>query len=137
MTTSLAKFFVATSFLAFASFAQAGWDINITEGQTQLLASSNSFASEGELRFASQMISTNTPDANGFLYVENVAQYNCAKNSYQLVKSMGFKSWDDQGVSIDSDMGKWLPVVAGTPQQSMVNNLCKMAVADATRAINN
>jgi hypothetical protein len=47
------------------------------------------------------MISTDRPDTNGFLYVENVAQYSCQKNAYQLVKAIGYKTWDDQGTSID------------------------------------
>ncbi len=136
MNTSFAKFFVASSMLAAASFANAGWDVSINEGQSQLLAATSSFATDGELRFASQMVSTNTPDANGFLYVENIAQYNCDKNAYQLVKAKGFKSWDDQGVSIDNAMGKWMPVVAGTPQQAMLNKLCKISVADASSVIN-
>ncbi len=136
MNKSLTKFFAATSLMAFASFAQATWDISISEGQSQLLASSNSIATDGELRFASQMISTNTPDSNGFLYVENIAQYNCDKNVYQLVKATGYKTWNDQGVSIDAAMGKWMPVIAGTPQQTMMNKLCKLSVADASAAIN-
>lgn len=136
MNTSFTKFFAATALISFASFAQASWDISISEGSSQLLASSNSFATDGELRFAAQMISTDTPDSNGFLYVENIAQYNCDKNAYQLVKATGYKTWDDQGVSIDAAMGKWLPVVSGTPEQIMINKLCKLSVADASSAIN-
>ena len=65
-----------------ASVSHAAWDISIAQDNSQLLAASSSFASDGDLRFASQMISTNEPDANGFVYVENLAQYNCKKNAY-------------------------------------------------------
>jgi hypothetical protein len=82
------------------------------------------------------MISTNEPDANGFVYVENIAQYNCQKNAYQLVKSVGFKSWDDKGVSIDQAMGKWNVVKASSPEQLMLNQLCKQSVADASSFVN-
>jgi hypothetical protein len=136
MIKSFSKLIAITSIFTCVSFAHANWDVSITEGQNQLLASSNSFAADGHLRFASQMISNNTPDANGFLYVENIAQYNCEKNAFQLVKATGFKSWDDQGVSIDSALGKWMPVVAGTAQQVMINNLCNFSVADASSNIN-
>jgi hypothetical protein len=136
MIKSFSKLIAITSIFACVSLAHAGWDVSINEGQNQLLASSNSFASDGQLRFATQMISTNTPDANGFLYVENIAQYNCEKNAYQLVKAIGYKSWNDQGVSIDSTLGKWTQVVAGTAQQSMMNKLCNFSVADASSTIN-
>lgn len=136
MNTSFAQKLIASSMLAVASLAHAGWDVSINEGQSQLLAATSSFATDGELRFASQMVSTDTPDANGFLYVENIAQYSCDKNAYQLVKATGFKSWDDQGVSIDNALGKWMPVVAGTSQQVMLNKLCKISVADASGVIN-
>ncbi len=137
MNTSFAKFFAAVSVSMFASFAHATWDYSVTQDQTKLLASSGSFAADGDLRFASQMISTNQPDANGFVYVENIAQYSCQKNAYQLVKAIGFKSWDDKGASIDQAMGKWMPVKAGTPEQSMMNKLCNLSLADASSTIKN
>lgn len=135
MIKSFAKHIALSSLFACVSLSHAGWDVTINEGQNQLLASSNSFAADGQLRFAAQMISTDTPDANGYLYVENIAQYNCEKNTYQLVKATGFKSWDDQGVSIDSALGKWMPVVGGTSQQVMMNKLCNFSIADASSFI--
>ena len=137
MNTSFAKFIAAVSVSLFASLAHATWDFSVSQDQTQLLASSGSFAADGDLRFASQMVSTNQPDANGFLYVENIAQYSCQKNAYQLVKAIGFKSWDDQGTAIDSAMGKWMPVKAGSPEQTMMNKLCNLSVADASNVIKN
>ena len=136
MNTSIFKLIAISSITVLASVSHAAWDITISQDKSQLLAASNSFAADGELRFASQMISTNEPDANGFVYVENLAQYNCRKNAYQLVKSTGFKSWDDKGVSLDQAMGKWINVKAGTPEQLMLNKLCNQSFADASNIIN-
>jgi hypothetical protein len=137
MKTSFTKFFAAASVSLFATFAHATWDYSVSQDQTQLLASSGSFAADGDLRFASQMISTDRPDANGFLYVENIAQYSCQKNAYQLVKAVGYKSWDDQGANIDHALGKWMPVKLGSPEQTMLNKLCNLSVADASNVIKN
>jgi hypothetical protein len=132
MSHSFAKLIATSSIAMFASFAHAAWDFSISQGNSQLLASTSSFTADDDLRFASQMVSTNQPDANGFLYVENIAQYSCIKNAYQLVKAIGYKSWNDQGVSIDQTMGKWIPVTTGTPEQAMINKLCNLSVADAS-----
>ena len=136
MKTSIFKLIAISSLSMLASVSHAAWDISISQDKSQLLVASNSFAADGELRFASQMISTNEPDSNGFVYVENIAQYNCQKNAYQLVKSVGFKSWDDKGVSVDQAMGKWNVVKVGSPEQLMINQLCKQSVADASSFIN-
>ena len=136
MNTSIFKLIAISSLAVLASVSHAAWDISISQDKSQLLAASSSFAADGELRFASQMISTNEPDANGFVYVENLAQYNCPKNAYQLVKAIGFKSWDDKGVSIDQAMGKWNVVKAGSPEQLMLNKLCNQSMADASSFIN-
>ena len=136
MNRSIIKLIAISSFSVLASFSHAAWDISISQDNSQLLAASSSFAADGDLRFASQMISTNEPDANGFVYVENLAQYNCQKNAYQLVKAIGFKSWDDKGVSIDQAMGKWNVVKAGSPEQLMLNKLCNQSMADASSFIN-
>ena len=136
MNTSIYKLIAISSITLLASVSHAAWDISISQDNSQLLVASNSFAADGELRFASQMISTNEPDANGFLYVENSAKYNCQKNAYQLVKATGFKSWDDIGVSIDQTMGKWNVVKAGSPEQLILNKLCKQSVADASSFFN-
>ena len=136
MSTSIFKLIAISSITLLASVSHAAWDISITQDNSQLLAASNSFAADGELRFASQMISNNAPDANGFLYVENLAQYNCPKNAYQLVRSIGFQSWDDKGVSIDQALGKWNVVKAGSPEQLMLNKLCNQSMADASSFIN-
>jgi hypothetical protein len=136
MNTSIFKLIAISSITVLASVSHAAWDISISDNDSQLLAASNSFATDGELRFASQMTSTNEPDANGFLYVENIAQYNCQKSAYQLVRSIGFKSWDDKGVSIDQALGKWNVPKAGTPEQVMLNKLCNQSMADASSFIN-
>jgi hypothetical protein len=136
MTHTFAKLIAASSIAMFASLAHATWDFSITQGNSQLLASISSFTADDDLRFASQMVSTNMPDANGFVYVENIAQYSCKKNAYQLVKATGFKTWNDQGVSIDQSMGKWIAVTSGTPEQAMINKLCNLSVADASSVSN-
>jgi len=136
LNTSIFKLIAISSITLLASVSHAAWDISISEDKTQLLAASSSFAADGDLRFASQMISNNEPDANGFLYVENIAQYNCQKSAYQLVRAIGFKSWDDKGVSIDQAMGKWNVVKAGSPEQLMLNKLCNQSMADASSFIN-
>lgn len=99
MTHSFAKLIAISSMALFASLANASWDFNITQGNSQLLASTSSFTADDDLRFASQMVSTNQPDANGFLYVANIAQYSCKKTAYQLIKAIRYKTWNDQGVS--------------------------------------
>jgi hypothetical protein len=136
LNTSIFKLIAISSITLLASVSHAAWDISISEDKTQLLAASSSFAADGDLRFASQMISNNEPDANGFLYVENIAQYNCQKSAYHLVRAIGFKSWDDKGVSIDQAMGKWNVVKAGSPEQLMLNKLCNQSMADASSFIN-
>ena len=136
MNTSIYKLIAISSIAMLATTSHAAWDINIAQDKSQLLAASSSFTADGDLRFAAQMLSTNEPDANGFVYVENIVQYNCQKNAYQLVKSTGFKSWDDKGVSLDQAMGKWINVKAGTPEQLMLNKLCNQSFADASSIIN-
>jgi hypothetical protein len=136
LKSSVFKLITISSIAMLASVSHAAWDVNFAQNNSQFLAASSSFAADGDLRFASQMISTNEPDANGFVYVENLAQYNCQKNAYQLVKSTGFKSWDDKGVSLDQAMGKWINVKAGTPEQLMLNKLCNQSFADASNIIN-
>ena len=136
MNTSIYKLIAISSFAMLATTSHAAWDINIAQDKSQLLAASSSFTADGDLRFAAQMLSTNEPDANGFVYVENLAKYNCQKNAYQLVKATGFKSWDDIGVSIDQTMGKWNVVKAGSPEQIMLNKLCNQSVADASSFVN-
>jgi hypothetical protein len=136
LNTSIFKLIAISSITLLASVSHAAWDISISDDKSQLLVASNSFAADGDLRFASQMISNNEPDANGFLYVENIAQYNCQKRAYQLVRAIGFKSWDDKGVSIDQAMGKWNVVKAGSPEQLMLNKLCNQSMADASSFIN-
>jgi hypothetical protein len=136
LKSSAFKLITISSIAMLASVSHAAWDVNFAQNNSQFLAASSSFAADGDLRFAAQMISTNEPDANGFVYVENLAQYNCQKNAYQLVKSTGFKSWDDKGVSLDQAMGKWINVKAGTPEQLMLNKLCNQSFADASNIIN-
>lgn len=136
LKSSVFKLITISSIAMLASVSHAAWDVNFAQNNSQFLAASSSFAADGDLRFAAQMISTNEPDANGFVYVENLAQYNCQKNAYQLVKSTGFKSWDDKGVSLDQAIGKWINVKAGTPEQLMLNKLCNQSFADASNIIN-
>jgi len=69
LSTSIFKLIAISSITLLASVSHAAWDISISQDKSQLLAASSSFAADGELRFASQMISTNEPDANGFVYV--------------------------------------------------------------------
>ena len=66
MTHTFAKLIAASSIAMFASFSYAAWDFSISQGNSQLLASTSSFTADDDLRFASQMVSTNQPDANGF-----------------------------------------------------------------------
>ena len=114
--------------------AQASWDVSVASNNNEYLyASADSYAADGDLRFARQMTSSATPDANGFLYLETIAQFSCTKNAIQVVKATGFKTWDDNGQSVDSLLGMWRVVKNGSNEQVMLNKLCNTSLADATK----
>jgi hypothetical protein len=73
LKSSVFKLITISSIAMLASVSHAAWDVNFAQNNSQFLAASSSFAADGDLRFAAQMISTNEPDANGFVYVENLA----------------------------------------------------------------
>ena len=113
--------------------AQANWDISVnTSEQGRLYASSDSYYAEGDLRISRQLTSLDTPDHNGFLYVETVAQFNCAMNAMKVVKATGFKTWDDAGQSMDHMVGQWQDVKNQANHHAMLKNLCQTKVADAS-----
>ena len=122
---------LSTLFVAMTSFgAHAAWDMNVAAlNNDYLYASADSYAADGDLRFSSQMTSNATPDANGFLYLETIAQFSCTKNAMQVVKATGFKTWDDNGQAVDSMLGAWTDVKNGTNEQAMLNKLCNTSVA--------
>lgn len=130
---SLIVIVMAASSLA----AQAAWDMTVASNNNDYLyASADSYAADGDLRFSSQMTSNATPDANGFLYLETIAQYSCTKNAMQVVKATGFKTWDDNGQSVDSMLGSWREVKNGSNEQVMLNKLCNTSVAEASKFTN-
>ena len=113
--------------------AQADWDVTVSNNdQGHLYAASNSFYAEGDLRISRQLSSFDTPDQNGFLYVETVAQFNCAMNAMKVVKATGFKTWDDTGASIDHMVGQWQDVKSHATHSAMLKNLCQTKVAEAS-----
>lgn len=117
--------------------AQAAWDMTVASNNNDYLyASADSYAADGDLRFSSQMTSNATPDANGFLYLETIAQFSCTKNAMQVVKATGFKTWDDNGQSVDSMLGSWREVKNGSNEQVMLNKLCNTSVAEASKFTN-
>ena len=112
--STILKNLIVIAMTSSAIAAQASWDVTVGSNNNEYLyASADSFAADGNLRFARQMTSTDTPDANGFLYVETIAQFNCTKNAMQVVKAVGFKSWDDNGQSVDSMLGSWRDIKNG------------------------
>ena len=130
---SLIVIAIAVSSLA----AQAAWDMTVASNNNDYLyASADSYAADGDLRFSSQMTSNATPDANGFLYLETIAQFSCTKNAMQVVKATGFKTWDDNGQSVDSMLGSWREVKNGSNEQVMLNKLCNTSVAEASKFTN-
>ena len=131
--STILKNLIVIAMTSSAIAAQASWDVTVGSNNNEYLyASADSFAADGNLRFARQMTSTDTPDANGFLYVETIAQFNCTKNAMQVVKAVGFKSWDDNGQSVDSMLGSWRDIKNGTNEQILLNKLCNTAIADAS-----
>ena len=78
--STILKNLIVIAMTSSAIAAQASWDVTVGSNNNEYLyASADSFAADGNLRFARQMTSTDTPDANGFLYVETIAQFNCTK----------------------------------------------------------
>jgi hypothetical protein len=136
MNTVLKSLFVA-SIAASSLAAQAAWDLTIASNNDQYLyASADSYVAEGDLRFSRQMTSNAAPDVNGFLYVETIAQFSCTKNAMKVVKATGFKTWDDNGQSVDSMLGAWRDVKSGSNEQVMLNKLCTTSVAEASNFTN-
>jgi hypothetical protein len=70
------------------------------------------------------------------LYLETIAQFSCTKNAIQVVKATGFKTWDDNGQSVDSLLGMWCVVKNGSNEQVMLNKLCNTSLADASKFTN-
>ena len=131
------KSFIVIAMAASSLAAQAAWDMTVASNNNDYLyASADSYAADGDLRFSSQMTSNATPDANGFLYLETIAQYSCTKNAMQVVKATGFKTWDDNGQSVDSMLGSWREVKNGSNEQVMLNKLCNTSVAEASKFTN-
>lgn len=131
------KSLIVIAMAASSLAAQAAWDMTVASNNNDYLyASADSYAADGDLRFSSQMTSNATPDANGFLYLETIAQYSCTKNAMQVVKATGFKTWDDNGQSVDSMLGSWREVKNGSNEQVMLNKLCNTSVAEASKFTN-
>jgi hypothetical protein len=53
-----------------------------------------------------------------------------------VVKATGFKTWDDNGQSVDSLLGMWRAVKNGSNEQVMLNKLCNTSLADASKFTN-
>lgn len=131
------KSFIVIAMAASSLAAQAAWDMTVASNSNDYLyASADSYAADGDLRFSSQMTSNATPDDNGFLYLETIAQFSCTKNAMQVVKATGFKTWDDNGQSVDSMLGSWREVKNGSNEQVMLNKLCNTSVAEASKFTN-
>ena len=90
----------------------------------QFFASSQSLATDGELRFVKQMASNDKPNQDGFLYVESIAQYSCTKQAYQIVLETGYKTWDAAGQLVVRNLGVWKEIKNGSPEQSLLNKMC-------------
>jgi hypothetical protein len=136
MNTTLKSLFVV-AMAASSLAAQAAWDMTVASNNNQYLyAAADSYAADGDLRFSRQMTSNETPDTNGFLYLETIAQFSCTKNAMQVVKATGFKTWDDNGQSVDSMLGAWRDIKNGSNEQVMLNKLCNTSVADASKFSN-
>ena len=82
--------------------AQSAWDISEASSDRQLFASSQSLATDGELRFVKQMASNDKPNQDGFLYVESIAQYSCTKQAYQIVLETGYNDPDPVSLPLRS-----------------------------------
>jgi len=131
------KSFIVISMSSSSFAAQVAWDMTVASNYNDYLyASADSYAAGGDLRFSSQMTSNATPDSNGFLYLETIAQFSCTKNAMQVVKATGFKTWDYNGHSVDSMLGSWREVKNGSNEQVMLNKLCNTSVAEASKFTN-
>ena len=101
-------------------------EIHMSESSSdrQFFASSQSLATDGELRFVKQMASNDKPNQDGFLYVESIAQYSCTKQAYQIVLETGYKTWDAAGQPVVKNLGVWKEIKNGSPEQSLLNKMC-------------
>lgn len=117
--------------------AQAAWDAKYLPEPTGLNYLSDFYLDEGAVRTVKQLKSFDQPNSNGFLYIEQVTEYNCESNAYQVVESRGFRSWDDFGVHLKNNIGVWQPVQPNTNDHTVINRLCRQGtMADAKKYMN-
>lgn len=119
-----------------AGSAQAAWDAKFSAEPNGVSYFADYYLAEGNWRTVRQLHSLDTPDANGFLYVENVAEYDCQKRTYAVVQSRGFRTWDDAGQDLKLSAGTWQPVVQDNTQQHALDRMCSVRkMADANSYI--
>ena len=119
-----------------AGSAQAAWDAKFVAEPNGVSYFADYYLAEGNWRTVKQLHSLDKPDANGFLYVENVAEYDCQKRTYALVQSRGFRTWDDAGQNLKVNTVAWQPVVQDNTQQQALDRMCSVRkMADANSYI--
>ena len=110
--------------------AHSAWDMSESSSDRQFFASSQSLATDGELRFVKQMASNDKPNQDGFLYVESIAQYSCTKQAYQIVLETGYKTWDAAGQLVFRNLGVWKEIKNSSPEQNLLNKMCVTFLAE-------
>lgn len=103
--------------------SQAGWYTKPSLDISNEDYFSEFYLADGDWRTMKQLKSFSQPDPNGYLYIENVVEYDCSRNSVQVVQSKGFKSWDDQGQPLKNDIGIWQTVKA--TDKIVLDKICR------------
>lgn len=120
----------------FALNSQAAWDAKYLPNPNGGHYFADYYVAQDQWRTVKQLQSFDTPDANGYLYIEHVAEYDCSRGTFALVQSRGFRTWDDPGVDLKSPAGTWQSVAVDSTQQHALNRMCSTpALADAKQYI--
>lgn len=135
MINKLSKTLAAIAVCVASAGAQAAWDGKFLPNTDGLQYYSNYFVVEGNVRSVRELTSLHAPDAQGNLYIENVTEYNCAQNTFQVVQSTGFRSWNDRGDAMPLRHQGWQNAKPNSNEQLVLNRLCTKTLADAKKFI--
>lgn len=110
---------------------QAAWDAKFMPQPEAKNYMSDYYLAVGDWRTVKQLESFDQPNANGHIYIENVAEFDCASQSFKIVESKGFASWNDYLGQNLKVVDTWKPVEQNTKEHVVLNKLCSTKVADA------
>jgi len=97
-------------FASIAFSANAAYDAKFVQGPESISYFSDFYLAKDDWRTIKQLETLNEPDQNGYIYVEHVSEYNCSNQTYKIVETKGFKTWDDVGTEFKLSDNNWKPV---------------------------